>query len=96
MDIDESREVVSCPYCGSKKVVLESDDVKIERIRNEAKKEQSRAYRDVETSKAQRDIEVSKDKKEMQKEDNKHEVISLCLFVVVVFLMMYLMNRFMI
>ena len=35
MTIDKSRSVLSCPYCGSTKIVADSDEVKIERIRNE-------------------------------------------------------------
>lgn len=34
MMIDEGREVLSCPYCGSKKVIIESDEVKIEKIKS--------------------------------------------------------------
>lgn len=37
MDIDENREIISCPYCGSKKIIPMSDAVRIEKIRQEAK-----------------------------------------------------------
>ena len=33
MDYDE-RQIVACPYCGSRELVEESDDVKIERIKS--------------------------------------------------------------
>ena len=29
MTIDKSRSVLSCPYCGSTKIVADSDEVKI-------------------------------------------------------------------
>lgn len=44
LEVDADREVLSCPYCGSKELFLESDEVKIERIR-------SKAYTDVELKK---------------------------------------------
>lgn len=60
MEIDESREVISCPYCGSKKIVLESDGVKIEKIRSASKYERKKIDRDIEQIRANRDIKVSK------------------------------------
>lgn len=60
MDIDESREVISCPYCGSKKIVLESDGVKIEKIRSASKYERKKIDRDIEQIRADRDIRVAK------------------------------------
>lgn len=40
LNIDEDREIMCCPFCGSKEIFEESDDVKKTRIR-------SKAYRDV-------------------------------------------------
>ncbi len=40
MTIDRDREMLCCPYCGSKELFVESDDIKKERIR-------SRTYKDV-------------------------------------------------
>lgn len=34
MDYDDERQIVACPYCGSKELIKESDDVKIERIKS--------------------------------------------------------------
>ena len=51
MTIDKSRSVLSCPYCGSTKIVADSDEVKMERIRNERIK----------------DIEIHKQNQEMEK-----------------------------
>ena len=51
MTIDKSRSVLSCPYCGSTKIVADSDEVKMERIRNERIK----------------DIEIHKQDHEMEK-----------------------------
>ena len=34
MTFDDDKQIVACPYCGSKELLLESDDVKIERIKS--------------------------------------------------------------
>lgn len=36
LEIDASRTVLTCPYCGSKKLIPESDEVTIARINKEA------------------------------------------------------------
>ena len=41
LEIDDDREILFCPYCGSKELFLESDAIKVERMR-------TKAYRDVE------------------------------------------------
>lgn len=42
MEVDENREVLTCPYCGSKKMLPVSDAVKIEKIKQEAEIEKTR------------------------------------------------------
>lgn len=37
--VDDAKEVMACPYCGSKTLLVESDNVTIERIRTSAQKE---------------------------------------------------------
>ena len=39
MDVDETRNVKVCPYCGSKELVEESDQVTMQRIKSHAWKE---------------------------------------------------------
>lgn len=72
MEIDESREVISCPYCGSKKIVLESDGVKIEKIRSASKYERKKIDRDIEQIRAKRDVDVAKHKKNPEAEKAKY------------------------
>lgn len=92
MEIDESREVISCPYCGSKKIVLESDGVKIERMRNETKRERNRIYREIELRKAERDIELSNNKRKTDKEESRNELIALLVGIPMLLLMMILLE----
>lgn len=57
MNIDDEREILLCPYCGSREAVVESDNVKIARIRN-------RTYKEVEFKKMEREIEIEKKREE--------------------------------
>lgn len=59
MTVDENNSVMMCPYCGSKELIQESDDVIIERIKNEANK-------DIERSKLE--YEERKEKRQEEKE----------------------------
>lgn len=69
MTIDKSRSVLSCPYCGSTKIVADSDEVKMERIRNERIK----------------DVELHKQDQEMEKwqahETERKRTIKYCLII---------------
>lgn len=90
MDIDESREVISCPYCGSKKIVLESDGVKIEKIRSASKYERKKIDRDIEQIRADRDVRVAKYKKDPDAQRSKYAaVVALGCFVLVVLLILF-------
>ena len=53
MHLSSDRQVAMCPYCGSTDLLIESDEVKLERIR-------SQAYVDVESSRARTEREVAK------------------------------------
>lgn len=59
MTVDEDRPVISCSYCGSKELILESDEVTIEKIR-------SSTYKDVALQQLQ--YKAVKDDREAEKE----------------------------
>ena len=42
MNIEAGRNVLTCPYCGSKKLIAESDEVTIARINKESDAERMR------------------------------------------------------
>lgn len=56
MNADDENRVLSCPYCGSKELMIDSDEVKIEEIRN-------RTYKEVELGKQQtyKEVELCKE-----------------------------------
>ena len=39
LDVDRDSNVLSCPFCGSKELIAESDKVQVERIRNKTVKD---------------------------------------------------------
>lgn len=90
MEIDESREVISCPYCGSKKIVLESDGVKIEKIRSASKYERKKIDRDIEQIRADRDVKVAKYKKDPETQQHKYALIgALGCFIIAALLILF-------
>lgn len=64
MMIDSNREVISCPYCGSKKIILDSDEVKIEKIR---------AARELNVLDKQTEREIKILDKQIEREKNIHK-----------------------
>lgn len=53
MEIYENQSLLCCPYCGSKEVIMESDVVKIAKIK-------TGAYRDIEMTKQYTAVELNK------------------------------------
>lgn len=64
LEIDEDREIFCCPYCGSKELLNESDEVKKERIR-------FKAYKEVELGKIDHDLELKKIEYEKDQREKK-------------------------
>jgi len=66
LEIDSERKIFMCPFCGSKELLLDSDNVQIQKIQSGAYKDveiyKTDAYRDVELRKLEleREIELSK------------------------------------
>lgn len=56
MEVDPDKTLLYCPYCGSRKLIVESDAVKMTRIQTEA-------YKSVEMSKIQREKEQADEQK---------------------------------
>lgn len=61
------RPVKLCPYCGSKEVLIESDNVIIERIKSNREKEKNQIYREVEFGRQQLEREKIYSKVETRK-----------------------------
>lgn len=80
MEYDEDANVVACPFCGSKRIVLAGDEVQIERIR---------AKRDNKSEEMQ--YEFEKYKIEAAREDDKHETKMIFIALIVSFSVLVLM-----
>lgn len=62
MNIEAGRNVLTCPYCGSKKLIAESDEVTIARINKESDAERMRFEK--EKREYEEELRVKKDKEE--------------------------------
>ena len=62
LEVDASKTVLTCPYCGSKKLVPENDEVTIARINKEADYE--RMCHEKEMREYEEEIRVKKDKED--------------------------------
>lgn len=66
MNVEEDKNVLLCPYCGSKELLIENDNVKIAKIKSQTRKDielgKQQARKDIEIGKQQthKDIEIGK------------------------------------
>lgn len=83
MDVSSDRMVMICPFCGSKKIFLESDSVKIAQIYSEADVNKQRAIGDAEIKKqkAISDAEIAKQNKE------KTDSIVTCIIIILMMIL---------
>ena len=83
MTIDKSRSILSCPYCGSTKIVADSDEVKMERIRNER-------IKDVEIHKQDQEMKKWAQEKNENNRNIKYCVLFMivCFFILIVFMIL--------
>ena len=87
MEVDADREILSCPYCGSKRLVDVSDDVRIAKIYSEAdvRRERIRADRDV-----QREIIRSKPRVSVDISSDNITMMLLVGMIIVAMLMLFI------
>lgn len=72
LEVDETQNVMFCPYCGSKELILESDEVKKERIKYEAMRDVSLGVKTIERQTKMDEIEAQERK---EKRDNRNSAI---------------------
>lgn len=63
MNIEAGRNVLTCPYCGSKKLIAESDEVTIARINKESDAERMKFEK--EKREYEEELRVKKDKEQI-------------------------------
>ena len=85
MNIEAGRNVITCPYCGSKKLITESDEVTIARINKESDAERMKFEK--EKREYEEELRVKKDK-----EDTKFIIIALPIFVLTLVIICVLLN----
>lgn len=88
MDINSSQNVIMCPFCGSKRIVLDNDEVKIAQIKANAEVEKQRIMKDVEMKKQEAE--------ESERETRSGYILLFTsfFFLIVVFAFMYFIGFF--
>lgn len=90
MVIDDNQSLLCCPYCGSKEVITESDEVKIAKIK-------TNAYRDVEMTKQYTAIELNKmlnaEKEKANKQFLKNKIIGLVLIILSIIVFVFCVDN---
>ncbi len=95
LNVNADRDILCCPYCGSKQLIPESDDIKKQRIKSEAYKnveyEKQRTYREIELEreKTKRDVELEKQKTERKKEYSDIKKLFLGLVAIIIFFVVW-------
>lgn len=86
MEVDENNMIAFCPYCGSKNLIVESDTVKVEKIRVQG---------EIEKEKIKQDSIIKEKEAELkqEKQEHKHWVIDGFVLIAIFALMYFLFFR---
>lgn len=88
LNIDEDREILCCPFCGSKELMEESDEVRKERIKYKTQKDIALGSLEIERQMKLDQVELERQR---MKEDSKGD-LRLLLFAVGCFLLMIILG----
>lgn len=90
MTFDNEKQIIACPYCGSKELIPESDNVKIERIKSESALSQMQMSYDIEMKKQQ----LAEEKRQRKNKENLKLTAALWGFIVLCFFVIWLILKF--
>lgn len=65
LTVDAERNILACPYCGSSQLIIDSDTVAAEKIKQEAYKEVEEGKRQIEREKLEHELKMVKVKSEV-------------------------------
>ena len=86
LDIDSSKTVLSCPYCGHSSLLVESDTIKSDKIRYETKRDieiariQENAKRDIEIERLKQKAQLKSERIRAKAEKEESSGTGCCLF----------------
>lgn len=93
MSTNPDNRTLTCPYCGSKQMIVENDNVTMERLRNQTELERQQAWKDVELKKLQHEKEKVQTQQEQDKvqqfQKSKFRVFILIFLVICAILCIY-------
>lgn len=84
MDVDETRNVKVCPYCGSKELVEESDQVTMQRIK-------SHAWKEVQKNKEETKRAVATEHEITERENKRSETRSDSIMFIIVGIIIFML-----
>lgn len=73
LEIDSDRKILSCPYCGSKQLIIDSDDVRIQEIKSDKIKSVTKSFENVLLAK-EKNKEKEIDFRTKQLENNNDDI----------------------
>lgn len=94
MTVDSDQKILFCPYCGAKEMILESDNVTIERIKNEREKNRNETIRgisELEYKKHQDDTDFKREQLYYEENKEKRKVASQIKLILVLWGFIFLM-----
>lgn len=77
MEFDDDKQIVACPYCGSKELIIESDDVKIERIKSKTILSREKMANDFELEKEH----YAEELRQKKKTENERVLAAACISI---------------
>ena len=86
MNIEAERNVLTCPYCGSKKLIAESDEVTIARINKESDAERMRFEK--EKREYEEELRVKKNK------EQTNSTIAIWIIAIIVWIVFIALAKF--
>lgn len=89
MDYDDERQIVACPYCGSKELIEESDDVKIERIKSKTVLAREKQANDFELEKDR----LSEERKQKNETNNMKAACIFCTVGLILFFIVIMLIK---
>ena len=89
MTFDDDKQIVACPYCGSKELLIESDDVKIERIKSQTILNKEKMANEFELEKDR----LAEEKEQRQLKQNAKIVTIGLVVVAIIWIILILLSR---
>lgn len=76
MDVDEDKMIAFCPYCGSKNLIIESDVVRVERIKSKTALGKEEVHRNMALDEQEFEMKKMQFEEEVSRKDSRALVLA--------------------